>query len=572
MNAKRTNWTHEEDTNLIELIKLHGLKWTKIAKYMKDRNRQQCADRWNNALDPKILKGSWSPEEDTNLIELIKIHGLKWAKIAKYMKDRNGQQCACRWNNALDPKISKGNWTLEEDEKLKKLIKKYGSKWSIIAQIMGNRSSLQCRDRWNLRLNRKNNESKRDWTSEEDKKLLELEDKMLINLVEKFGTRWGKVAECMKNRNYFQCYHRWNNTLNPPNKPWTVDEDQKLKKLVKVYGSNWNIISVNIDGRTHLQCCKRWSEYLDPKIIRQKWSRKEDTNLIELIKIHGLKWVEIAKHMKGRNDTQCSQRWHFTLDPKIIKGSWTPEEDENLRQMVKKYGSKWSIIAQNMGNRTSLQCRRRWNCKLNKTNNNELKRDWTPEEDKKLLELVKEHGYNRKKISENMNKRSYTDSLWRYNFHLNPNIRKGKWTPNEDKMLIELVEKFGTRWGKIAECMKVRSCYQCCTRWNRILRPDNKPWTPKEDQKLKKLVKVYGLNWEKISENMDDRTSFQCRKRWSEYVDPKIIRQKWSRKEDKQLINLEMFSYYDNQSEDETSQQAIDSDYDSDATIIDIPN
>ena len=33
-----------------------------------------------------------------------------------------------------------------------------------------------------------------------------------------------------------------------------------------------------------------------------------------------------------------------------------------------------------------------------------------------------------------------------------------------------------------------------------------------------------------------------------------------------------MFSYYDNQSEDETSQQAIDSDYDSDATIIDIPN
>ena len=52
------------------------------------------------------------------------------------------------------------------------------------------------------------------------------------------------------------------------------------------------------------------------------------------------------------------------------------------------------------------------------------------QEDKKLLELVKEHGYNRKKISENMNKRSYTDSLWRYNFHLNPNIRKGKWTPN----------------------------------------------------------------------------------------------------------------------------------------------
>ena len=56
---------------MIELIKLHGLKWTKIAKYMKDRNRQQCADRWNNALDPKILKGSWSPEVcNYNLVKI----------------------------------------------------------------------------------------------------------------------------------------------------------------------------------------------------------------------------------------------------------------------------------------------------------------------------------------------------------------------------------------------------------------------------------------------------------------------------------------------------------------------
>ncbi|KAI2801510.1 Myb- protein B [Blomia tropicalis] len=423
------------------------------------------------------------------------------------------------------------------------------------------------------------------------------------------------IAEQMKGRTQSQCWHHWA-SIDPDvsREAWTLEEDEKLTELFKKYGPKWKTIADEIKNRNDLQCQDRWRRQLTRETKLRTWTPEEDTNLIELIKIHGLKWVEIAKHMKGRNDTQCSQRWHFTLDPKIIKGSWTPEEDENLRQMVKKYGSKWSIIAQNMGNRTSLQCRRRWNCKLNKTNNNELKRDWTPEEDKKLLELVKEHGYNRKKISENMNKRSYTDSLWRYNFHLNPNIRKGKWTPNEDKMLIELVEKFGTRWGKIAECMKVRSCYQCCTRWNRILRPDNKPWTPKEDQKLKKLVKVYGLNWEKISENMDDRTSFQCRKRWSEYVDPKIIRQKWSRKEDKQLINLvrkfgtkwtkvsnlmngrtnkqcirrwrkiielknesfvessEMFSYYDNQSEDETSQQAIDSDYDSDATIIDIPN
>ena len=60
-------------------------------------------------------------------------------------------------------------------------------------------------------------------------------------------------------------------------------------------------------------------------------------------------------------------------------------------------------------------------------------------------------------------------------------------------MLIELVEKFGTRWGKIAECMKVRSCYQCSTRWNRILRPDNKPWTPKVGHFLYLLCNFFNI-------------------------------------------------------------------------------
>ena len=45
-------------------------------------------------------------------------------------------------------------------------MEKYGSKWSIIAQNMGNRSSLQCRSRWNSLQNKKNNVSKKDWTPE----------------------------------------------------------------------------------------------------------------------------------------------------------------------------------------------------------------------------------------------------------------------------------------------------------------------------------------------------------------------------------------------------------------------
>ncbi|KAJ6217521.1 hypothetical protein RDWZM_008678 [Blomia tropicalis] len=588
----------------------------------------------NQAKTIKMRK-KWTPEEDTNLIELIKIHGLKWTKIANYMKGRNGQQCAGRWNNVLDPKILKGSWTSEEDEKLEKLIKKYGSKWSIIAQNMGNRSSLQCRDRWNLLLNKKNNESKRDWTSEEDKKLLELvkehgnnwkkitketesrtwtpeEDTNLIELIKLHGPRWTTIAKHMKSRNVSQCFRRWNFVLDPKifKGSWTPEEDEKLRKLMEKYGSKWSIIAQNMGNRSSLQCRSRWNSLQNKKnnVSKKDWTPEEDTNLIELVKLHGPRWTTIAKHMKSRNVSQCIRRWKYTLDPKILKGSWTPEEDEKLRKLIKKYGSKWSIIAQNMGNRSLLQCWHHWKHLLNKKN------EWTPEEDKKLSELVKEYGNNWKKISENMNERSINDCWKKYHMHLNSNIRKGKWTPSEDKMLKDLVEKFGTRWDKIADCMKNRNYIQCHHRWNNTFNSINKPWTLKEDQMLINLVKVYGLNWKEISENIDDRTSYQCCVRWSECLDPKIIKGRWSLKEDKQLDNLvrkfgtkfakisklmdgrtrsqcanrwgrikkfknesfvefsDIFSDDENPFEDESSQQTIEIDYDSDPTIIDLSN
>ena len=111
---------------------------------------------------------------------------------------------------------------------------------------------------------------------------------------------------------------------------------------------------------------------------------------------------------------------------------------------------------------------------------------------------MKEYGNNWKKISENMNERSINDCWKKYHMHLNSNIRKGKWTPSvilffanwflvsflnnylqEDKMLKDLVEKFGTRWDKIADCMKNRNYIQCHHRWNNTFNSINKPWTLK---------------------------------------------------------------------------------------------
>ena len=47
-----------------------------------------------------------------------------------------------------------------------------------------------------------------------------------------------------------------------------------------------------------------------------------------------------------RTDVQCLHRWQKVLNPSMIKGPWSKEEDKMLAENVKKYGAKnWSHIA-----------------------------------------------------------------------------------------------------------------------------------------------------------------------------------------------------------------------------------
>lgn len=55
---------------------------------------------------------------------------------------------------------------------------------------------------------------------------------------------------------------------------------------------------------------------------------------------------------------------------------------------------------------------------------------------------------------------------------VNPNIRRDKWTADEDAKLIELVKTFGVgRWAEIARNCDGRTDQQCMGRWRRHLDP-----------------------------------------------------------------------------------------------------
>jgi hypothetical protein len=90
------------------------------------------------------------------------------------------------------------------------------------------------------------------------------------------------------------------------------------------------------------------------------WSSAEDLRLIAGVARYGLdNWQAVAQFLgSSRNRAQCSQRWIRCLDPNISKKPWTPEEDARLLEIVKIHGEKsWTKVAALLGGRSDVQCR-----------------------------------------------------------------------------------------------------------------------------------------------------------------------------------------------------------------------
>jgi Myb-like DNA-binding domain len=105
----------------------------------------------------------------------------------------------------------------------------------------------------------------------------------------------------------------------------------------------------------------------------------------------------------------------------------------------------------------------------------------------------------------------------------NGTLRPGKWSQVEDDLLVSLIQQYSQNWGKIANHLNaafhnrlnIRNSKTCKERWNNYLNPNIKrgEWTDQEDILLLEGYLLYGNKWISITKKLENRIESSVKNR-----------------------------------------------------------
>lgn len=105
-------------------------------------------------------------------------------------------------------------------------------------------------------------------------------------------------------------------------------------------------------------------------------------------------------------------------------------------------------------------------------------------------------------------------------------VKKGAWTPEEDKILVDYITKNGHgTWRSFPKLAGLRRCGKSCRlRWTNYLRPDIKrgAFTIEEEETIFHLHSLHGNKWSAIALQLPGRTDNEIKNFWNSHLRKRI--------------------------------------------------
>eukprot|EP00835_Amoeboradix_gromovi_P000491 NODE_17_length_41373_cov_0.337016.p15 type:complete len:345 gc:universal NODE_17_length_41373_cov_0.337016:5677-4643(-) len=212
-----------------------------------------------------------------------------------------------RVKRMLHPNNFKGAFTQEEDEEILALHSKVGNNWIHIGESL-NRMPESCRDRYIKTLKHRGRiVTKGEWTMEEQEKLVKILEKYLqlsgnVKMKDLHkSVPWTKVSEEMKTRTPNQCMHKWVEDLST--KVWKSVDAQILDNAIVLKETN--------------DLPKRASRSKVDWTFQDDLNLLNAVQMLNVTSVHSIRWVEVAKKItyalaSDFENNTCAQIRYFT--------------------------------------------------------------------------------------------------------------------------------------------------------------------------------------------------------------------------------------------------------------------
>ncbi|KAK7324071.1 hypothetical protein VNO77_27590 [Canavalia gladiata] len=108
---------------------------------------------------------------------------------------------------------------------------------------------------------------------------------------------------------------------------WSPEEDEKLIRYINTHGhKSWSSVP-KFAGlqRCGKSCRLRWINYLRPDLKRGSFTAEEEQIIIDIHRILGNRWAQIAKHLPGRTDNEVKNFWNSCIKKKLISQGLDPQ-------------------------------------------------------------------------------------------------------------------------------------------------------------------------------------------------------------------------------------------------------